>query len=57
MQATNEQAAGSDQHIDFAVTFLEGMIDKAIAFIPSVIGALVVLILQDLKVCLPPFSY
>ena len=45
MQAANEQTAPSDQHIDIAVAFLDGMIEKAIAYIPSVIGALVVLIL------------
>ena len=44
MQQDTGLASGSDQNIDIAVTFLEGMLEKAIAFVPSVIGALVVLI-------------
>jgi len=41
MQVSTDQAAGN---IDFALQFLEGMTDKAAAFLPSAVGALVVLV-------------
>ncbi len=44
MLQANGQSAPTDQHIDIAVTLLNGLIEKAVAFIPSVIGALAVLI-------------
>ncbi len=45
MQQPSEPIAPTDQPINFDVTLLNGMIEKAVAFIPSVIGALVVLVL------------
>ena len=45
MQQPSEPIAQTDQPINFDVTLLNGMIEKAVAFIPSVIGALVVLVL------------
>ncbi|MEM9618735.1 MAG: mechanosensitive ion channel domain-containing protein [Pseudomonadota bacterium] len=44
MQQDSGQASQPTENIDVAVTFLQGMLEKAIAYIPSVIGALVVLI-------------
>lgn len=44
MQQDGGQGVASVENIDFAVTFLQGMLEKAIAYIPSVIGALLVLI-------------
>lgn len=44
MQQDGSQASQPTENIDIAVTFLQGMLEKAIAYIPSVVGALVVLI-------------
>lgn len=44
MQQDGGQASGSVENIDVAVTFVQGMLEKAVAYIPSVIGALLVLI-------------
>jgi small conductance mechanosensitive channel len=43
MQQDGAAANGNDQ-IDVAVTFLRGMLDQAVDYLPSVVGALVVLI-------------
>lgn len=40
--ATSPDAATGD--IDFSLTFVEGLIEKAVAFLPSVVGALIILI-------------
>ncbi len=48
MQDATQTTASGDQaasNIDFAYTFLQGLVEKAVAFLPSVVGALVVLIL------------
>ena len=42
--AAGQAAQGGDQ-IDIAVTFVNGLIEKAVAFLPSVAGALVVLVI------------
>lgn len=39
--ANGEQATGN---VDFAFTFFQGLVEKAVAFLPSVLGALVVLV-------------
>jgi small conductance mechanosensitive channel len=47
MQDTAQTAASGEQasgNIDFAFTFFQGLAEKAVAFLPSVIGALVVLV-------------
>lgn len=44
MQQDGGQASQPTENIDIAVTFLQGMLEKAVAYIPSVVGALVVLI-------------
>lgn len=38
------QSESQSQNVDVAVTFIEGLLEKAVAFLPSVLGALVVLI-------------
>lgn len=40
----NENAGESGSEIDVAITLLEGLIEKAAAFLPSALGALVVLV-------------
>ncbi len=37
-------SANSGENLDIAVQFIEGMVDRAVAFLPSVAGALVVLV-------------
>ncbi len=44
MQQDGGQASQPTENIDIAVTFLQGMLEKAVAYVPSVVGALVVLI-------------
>lgn len=39
--ANGEQATGN---VDFAFTFFQGLVEKAVAFLPNVLGALVVLV-------------
>lgn len=43
--ATPATAQGADGNIDMAVTFFEGLAAKAAAYLPSVVGALIVLVL------------
>jgi len=45
MQQDGGQGLASVENMDVAVTFLQGMLEKAIAYIPSVMGALLVLII------------
>lgn len=42
--AANGAAEGATGNINFALTFFQGLIEKAAAYLPSVLGALVVLI-------------
>ena len=42
--AQTTAAQGADKNLDMAVTFLEGLAEKAAAYLPSVVGALIVLI-------------
>lgn len=43
--ATPATAQGADGNIDIAVTFFEGLAAKAASYLPSVVGALIVLVL------------
>lgn len=45
MQGASTGSGDAAANIDIAVTFINGLLEKAVAFLPSVVGALVVLVI------------